>query len=88
MVPSSLPTILWQKYRRTSVDYAIILSMDTCVQQDAFSRRHVRKTGQTMLEYVIVFTVLVAVFFALWGFLNAGKRDAKRSVALMASEYP
>ena len=41
-----------------------------------------------MLEYVIVFAVLVAVVFALWGFFNAGKRDAKRSVALMASEYP
>jgi len=62
--------------------------MDTCVRRDVNRRRNGRKTGQTMLEYVIVFTVLVVVAVALWGFFNAGKRNARRSVALVASEYP
>ena len=71
-----------------NVLYGIILCMDTCVQRDAFRKRHVRKAGQTMLEYVIVFSVLAVVVVALWGFFHAGKRNAKRTVALMASEYP
>ena len=60
----------------------------TIGQRNAAVIRRRRDAGQTMVEYVIVFAVLVAVVVALTGLFLAERRSAARTVDLVASEYP
>ena len=47
-----------------------------------------RRSGQAMLEYVIVFAALLAVVSILALFLFAVRQQSNRSLDLVASEYP
>ena len=57
--------------------------------QNAAATAHGRSTaGQTMVEYILVFAALTALVAALAGFFATERRNAARTVALVASEYP
>ncbi|HNX33004.1 MAG TPA: hypothetical protein PKM57_00125 [Kiritimatiellia bacterium] len=47
-----------------------------------------RRSGQAMLEYVVVFAALLAVVSILALFLFAVRQQSNRSLDLVASEYP
>ena len=46
------------------------------------------RSGQTMVEYVLAFVVLIGLAFALAALGGALRRNGDRSVSLAASEYP
>ncbi len=46
------------------------------------------RAGQTMVEYVLAFVVLIGLAFALAALGGALRRNGDRSVSLAASEYP
>ncbi len=46
------------------------------------------KSGQTMVEYIIVFAVLLGAVFALMRFVRAAKSSAARTTTLVTCEYP
>ena len=46
------------------------------------------KTGQTAVEYVIVFALLLGVVLALTWFVKAAKSSAARTTTLVTCEYP
>ena len=46
------------------------------------------KTGQTAVEYVIVFAFLLGVVLALTWFVRAAKSSAVRTTTLVTCEYP
>ncbi len=48
----------------------------------------VNKAGQTMVEYIIVFAVLMGVVTALMCFVRAAKSSAARTTTLVTCEYP
>ena len=47
-----------------------------------------KKAGQTMVEYIIVFVVLLGVVGALTCFVRAAKSSAARTTTLVTCEYP
>ena len=46
------------------------------------------RAGQTMVEYVLAFVVLIGLAFALAALGGALRDNADRSVSLTSSEYP
>ena len=46
------------------------------------------KAGQTMVEYIIVFAVLLGVVGALTLFVRAAKSSAARTTTLVTCAYP
>ena len=50
--------------------------------------RRTDRSGQTAVEYIIVFAVLLAVVFALECFVRAAKHSAARTTTLVTCEYP
>lgn len=52
------------------------------------SSRIKAKPGQTMLEYVIVFVVLLGLLGAIRLFVAAARSSAERTTHLVTSEYP
>ena len=46
------------------------------------------RSGQTAVEYIIVFVVLLGVVFALECFVRAAKSSAARTTTLVTCEYP
>ena len=46
------------------------------------------KAGQAMVEYIIVFAVLLGVVSALTCFVRAAKSSAARTTTLVTCEYP
>ena len=46
------------------------------------------RAGQTMVEYVLAFAVLIGLAFALAALGGALRDNGDRSVSLAASEYP
>jgi len=50
----------------------------------AFSGR----SGQAMIEYIIVFIALLATVIALSAFLYAVRQQSNRTFSLVASDYP
>ena len=46
------------------------------------------RSGQTAVEYIIVFAVLLGVVFALECFVRAAKSSAARTTTLVTCEYP
>ena len=46
------------------------------------------RAGQTMVEYVLAFVVLIGLAFALAALGGALRRNGVRSVSLTSSEYP
>ena len=51
-----------------------------------FARRS--RSGQTMVEYVLAFAVLIGLAFALAALGGALRDNGDRSVSLASSEYP
>ncbi|HQQ92089.1 MAG TPA: hypothetical protein PLU38_09515 [Kiritimatiellia bacterium] len=47
-----------------------------------------RRSGQAMIEYVIVFVSMLAVVAVLALFLYAVRQQSNRALDLVASEYP
>ena len=47
-----------------------------------------KKAGQTMVEYSIVFAILLGVVGALMGFVRAAKSSAARTTTLVTCAYP
>ena len=47
-----------------------------------------KKAGQTMVEYIIVFAILLGVVGALMGFVRAAKSSAARTTTLVTCAYP
>ena len=47
-----------------------------------------KKAGQTAVEYIIVFAILLGVVFALECFVRAAKSSAARTTTLVTCEYP
>jgi uncharacterized protein (UPF0333 family) len=47
-----------------------------------------RRSGQVMLEYVVVFLAMLAVVSVLALFLYAVRQQSNRTLDLVASEYP
>ena len=48
----------------------------------------VNKAGQTMVEYIIAFVILLGVVGALVHFVGAAKSSAARTTTLVTCEYP
>lgn len=46
------------------------------------------RSGQAMLEYVLVFAALIAVVWALGYFVDATRNSAKQTAKLVTSDYP
>ena len=46
------------------------------------------RSGQTMVEYIVVFAILLGVVGALWCFVRAAKSSAARTTTLVTCEYP
>ena len=46
------------------------------------------RSGQTLVEYVLVFAALIGVFFAVQCFARAARRSAEKTTTLVTSEYP
>ena len=46
------------------------------------------RSGQTAVEYVIVFAFLLGVVLALTWFVKAAKSSAARTTTLVTCEYP
>ena len=46
------------------------------------------KAGQTMVEYIIVFVILLGVVGALTFFVRAARSSAARTTTLVTCEYP
>ena len=46
------------------------------------------RSGQVALEYVLVFTALIAVVWALRYFVFATRKSAKQTAELVTSDYP
>ena len=46
------------------------------------------KAGQTMVEYIIVFVILLGVVGALTWFVRAAKSSAARTTTLVTCDYP
>ena len=46
------------------------------------------RSGQAMLEYVLVFVALIAVVWALGYFVSATRKSAKQTAELVTSDYP
>ncbi len=46
------------------------------------------KAGQTTVEYIIVFVILLGVVGALTCFVRAAKSSAARTTTLVTCEYP
>ena len=46
------------------------------------------RSGQTMVEYVLAFAVLIGLAFALAALGGALRENGDRSVSLASSEYP
>ena len=46
------------------------------------------RSGQAMLEYVLVFAALIVVVFALTCFVRAARAESKRTAELVTSDYP
>lgn len=46
------------------------------------------KSGQTMVEYILAFCVLLGVVFAMGALTSALRANSERSLDLVASEYP
>jgi len=47
-----------------------------------------RRSGQAMLEYVIVFVILLSVVALMSLFLYVVRQQSNRTLDLVASEYP
>jgi hypothetical protein len=47
-----------------------------------------RRSGQAMIEYVVVFVAMLGVVTVLALFLYAVKQQSNRALDLVASEYP
>ena len=47
-----------------------------------------KKSGQSMVEYIIVFTALLVVFAVLCVFVRAATASAERTAAFVTCEYP
>lgn len=47
-----------------------------------------RRSGQAMLEYVVVFVAMLTVVTVLALFLYAVRQQSNRTLDLVASEYP
>lgn len=45
------------------------------------------KSGQTMLEYIIVFVLLLGAAFAFRHFFGATRKSSVRTAVLMSSEH-
>jgi hypothetical protein len=52
------------------------------------SLRSKSRSGQTALEYVIVFAVLLGVLAAVRAFVSAARGSAERTTQLVTCEYP
>ena len=50
--------------------------------------RRRNRSGQAMLEYVLVFVALIAVVWALSYFVSAARKNAKQTAELVTSDYP
>lgn len=50
--------------------------------------KRANRSGQTAVEYIIVFAFLLAVVFALQYFVRAAKNSAARTTTLVTCEYP
>lgn len=46
------------------------------------------RSGQAMLEYVLVFAALIVVVWALGYFVSAARRSARQTAELVTSDYP
>ena len=46
------------------------------------------RSGQAALEYVLVFTALIVVVWALGRFVFAARKSAKQTADLVTSDYP
>jgi len=46
------------------------------------------KAGQTMVEYIIVFVILLGVVGALTWFVRAASSSAARTTTLVTCDYP
>lgn len=47
-----------------------------------------KKSGQSMVEYIIVFTALLVVLLALYFFVGAAKASAEKTAAFVTCDYP
>ena len=52
------------------------------------SLRYKSRSGQTALEYVLVFVVLLGVIVALRAFVSSARSSAERTTQLVTCEYP
>ncbi len=46
------------------------------------------KSGQTALEYILVFVALLGVYFAVQCFSRAARKSTEKTTTLVTCEYP
>ena len=59
-----------------------------CYTQGVKGTRTAHRSGQTMVEYVIVLAVLIGVVLALGTLSGALRSNEARTLDLVSSEYP
>ena len=73
-----------------SHDYSIFRVRSACFMLYYIPHMAMRtdRSGQTAVEYIIVFAGLLGVVFALERFVRAAKSSAARTTTLVTCEYP
>ncbi|MGN0844564.1 MAG: Flp family type IVb pilin [Kiritimatiellia bacterium] len=56
--------------------------------KSVFNRSARDRSGQTMVEYIIIFCLMIGVAFALSALLSSLRNNGSRTLELVASEYP
>lgn len=56
--------------------------------KSVFNRSVRDRSGQTMVEYIIIFCLMIGVAFALSTLLSSLRNNGSRTLELVASEYP
>ncbi len=56
--------------------------------KSVFNRSVRDRSGQTMVEYIIIFCLMIGVAFALSTLLSSLRNNSSRTLELVASEYP
>ena len=52
------------------------------------NKRFRMRRGQAMTEYIIVFTAMLVAVFAVFYLIHATKKACRRTVSMVASDFP
>ena len=62
--------------------------MNNKIMKRSNAKTAAMRRGQAMTEYIIVFTAMLVAVFAVFYLIHATKRACKRTVTMVASDFP